>query len=72
MALGMVEEQNKEFLNDAMAGCRVEKAIFPDGEKITGPLPWERHDVAALPTIVDWRAGGIYDNGINYLSWNKN
>jgi len=58
-----------------VGGCRVEKNFFPDGEIITGPLPWERygaHVGAALPATVDWRSGGTMGDGKNYLSWNKN
>jgi cathepsin X len=46
---------------------RVPKAQFVEGEKITGPQPWENmNDV--LPANFDWRNV----NGTNYLSWNKN
>jgi cathepsin X len=73
LVTGEKEEPTVEgFLNENSGGCRVEKATFPDGEIITGPLPWERHDVTSLPATVDWRAGGTMGDGKNYLSWNKN
>jgi cathepsin X len=50
------------------AGCRVEKAFFPEGEK---PLPvhaWEELEGSDLPAAWDWRSV----NETNFLSWNKN
>lgn len=69
---GESKQPEEDFLKDSYKGCRVEKNVFEGGEVITGPLPWERYDASALPQIVDWRIGGTYDNGINYLSWNRN
>lgn len=69
---GEIDQPEEGFLKETYAGCRREQNHFEGGEVITGPLPWERHDTATLPTIVDWRAGGTMGNDINYLSWNKN
>jgi len=49
-------------------GCRVEEAVFKNGEVKHTPYPWEVYDVTDLPANVDWRNM----NGKNYLSWNKN
>jgi cathepsin X len=63
------------FLGGRNGGCRVENSNIEEVQHVTGPLPWERHDVTALPSICDWRAGGSFaasGDTKNYLSWNKN
>jgi len=65
---GKSEVDEKEFLAKPKRGCRVEKAIFPGGEVITGPRPWEVIAPKDVPTNVNW----ANMDGINYLSWNKN
>jgi len=59
-------QTTEEFLSDSYKGCRVPKAHFPSGERITGPRPWETND--EVPAAIDWRN----KDGKNYLTWNKN
>jgi len=56
-------QENEKNLADG--ACRVAKAEFEGGEKITSHT-WVPVDV--LPTNVDWRNM----DGRNYMSWNKN
>lgn len=56
------------FLKEAGGPCRVERAEFTYGEVKHTPYPWEKYNLADLPTALDWRN----KDGVNYLSWNKN
>lgn len=56
---------NSEFLPKTHGGCRVEKAVFENGEVHTTPRSWEIFASDDLPANVDWRNM----NGTNYLSW---
>jgi hypothetical protein len=70
-----MDTPQEEFLGEHTGGCRVESSNIEEVQHVTGPLPWERHDMATLPTICDWREGGSFASSgdtKNYLSWNKN
>jgi cathepsin X len=58
--------ETTEFMKKA--GCRVEKASFPNGERPPAVHSWEELTVEDVPDSWDWRNV----NGTNYLSWNKN
>jgi cathepsin X len=49
-------------------GCRVERAVFTNGEKKNVAHAWEMIKAEDLPKNVDWRNM----NGKNYMSWSKN
>jgi cathepsin X len=75
LTTGQMETEEEGFLGGRNGGCRVSDSNIEEVQHITGPLPWERHDTATLPTICDWRAGGSFaahGDTKNYLSWNKN
>lgn len=61
-------ENKATFMPTSKAGCRVEKAVFENGEVHTTPRSWDLIEVGDVPANVDWRNM----NGVNYLSWNKN
>jgi len=70
-----METPEEGFLGGRNGGCRVESSNIEELQHITGPLPWERYDLTALPATCDWRAGGSFaasGDTKNYLSWNKN
>jgi len=59
----------ENFLKNApRKTCRVEKAVFTEGERRPAVMAWEEVDIMDLPDDFDW--GNI--DGKNYLSWNKN
>lgn len=63
----LIENENGEFLTQQT--CKRDPAtVFPDGEKVSGPMSWDTIDVNALPKNWDW--GNV--DGKNYLGWNKN
>ena len=51
-----------------LTGGRPERADWSGGQLITGPLPHEYIDVAALPSTFDWRD----INGESFLTISKN
>jgi len=68
-SLSVDEGLENSWLNKPMnGGCRVEEAVFKNGEVKNTPYSWDIIAKEDIPSGIDWRN----KDGVNYLSWNKN
>jgi len=65
----MEDDSEKSWMPKTKDGaCRVEEAVFTNGEVKHTPYSWDVIAKEDIPSGTDWRN----KDGKNYLSWNKN